>query len=89
MVEMNFEDVCRIAEYVGEAIRAIQDDGILLEKKDVCIHLSVSEPDLHLIDRQLFNVTASDRGEENQHFVAADKVETTIMGIKFEITKKE
>lgn len=88
MVEMNLDDVCRIAERVSDVVRAIQDDGVLLEKKDVTIHLSVGEDDLHLIDRQLFNMTS---GVDNSDakFVAADKVETTIMGIKFEITKKE
>lgn len=86
MNELNFDDICLLAERIQEAVREIQDNGVLFDKSSVAVSLKVNPNELHSIDKELFTLT----GNFNQNdYHVADVVNTKIFGISFNISAKE
>lgn len=86
MNELNFDDICLLAERIQEAVREIQDNGVLFDKSSVTVSLKVNPDELHSIDEELFRLT----GNQNQNdYHVADVVNTKVFGINFSISAKE
>lgn len=82
----NIDDICEMARRLSNFIGEAQTTGIDFKKEDLDITIYANKEELQSIDKALYEMTNKNG---NRTYNAADKIEATILGIKFTVVERE
>ena len=86
-MKKNIDDICELAQRLSNFIGEAQMTGIDFNKEDLDITVHVSDEELKLMDKELYEMT--NKGGEEKPYTEANKVEATILGIKITLVKRQ
>jgi hypothetical protein len=86
MINKNFNDIAKIATAVTKVADELRKDAINFDLRDLTVNLTVSELELSIIDRDLFNITNVNGDKE---YKPATTVKANVGGVQFVITARE
>lgn len=86
MINKNFNDIARLAAAIKEVADEFKEDAIKFDLKDIEINLTVSETELSIIDRDLYELT---KGNSDKEYTPGKAVRANVGGVPFVITTKD
>lgn len=86
MINKNFSDIAKMANALMHVAEEFKRDEIKFSLNDIEVRLVVSETELSIIDRELFEIT---NGRDNKQYTPAKTVKANVGGVTFVITATE
>lgn len=86
MINKNFDDIAKIAAAVTKVADELRKDAINFDLRDLTVNLTVSELELSIIDRDLYELT---KAHSDREYMPAKKVEANVGGVQFVITARQ
>lgn len=86
MINKNFSDIAKMANALTHVADEFKRDEIKFSLNDIEVRLVVSETELSIIDRELFEIT---KGNNDKEYTPAKTVKANVGGITFVITSTE
>lgn len=83
MINKNFDDIAKISNAIKKVAEELREDEIKFDLRDLTVNLIVSEKELSIIDRDLYEITKRDSDKE---YVPAKTVKANVGGVNFVIT---
>lgn len=86
MINKNFDDIAKLAKAISDVEKEFEQDSIRFSPEDLVVNLTVSETELSIIDRDLYELT---KAHSDREYMPAKKVEANVGGVQFVITARQ
>ena len=86
MINKNFSDIAKLANVITGVAEEFKKDSIKFDPNDIEVRLTVSETELSIIDRELYDIT---KGYTDKEYSPARTIKVNVGGVPFVITTKE